>query len=273
MLLSLATACWSAPRKVQLDRCHVLVYTFGAQKLHAFATNDALDDECFIIEGRDAMAAIEMPSMTEDLRVWRDYVASLDKPLTDIFVCAHPGGAAFVKDARVIATRGAARALSDDVWQRAIVGQIEDQGWSQDKAEITDVIKSEQVRAAGMIFDVTEAGSTYTISIPSMNAVYTHLFGADTHSIFLSAKDIDAMIGEARDFLDSGYTMILSAHHEPEGRAAVRQRINTLEAIKDILFTSEDADEYVERMKAAFPNMKGENFLRMSAAIMFAPRR
>lgn len=271
LLVSLAAVCSGAPTRRQLDGCEVLVYDYGALKLHAFATNDVLNDECFLVEGPDSIAAIEMPQMTDSLREWREYVAKLDKPLSDVFICAHPGSSAIFKDARVMMTKGALLAVSNDVWvnARARSGVT---GWANDKPQPTEIIRSGEVRAAGTVFEITETGRTYRIAIPAINAVYTHIFGADTHSIFLSIGDIDSMIGEARDFLADGYTLILSAHHEPEGRSSVRSRINTLESIKDILLTSEDSDEYRERMREAFPDMKGEHLLDLSAAYMFAPR-
>ena len=47
-----------------LDAGRMTVYDYGTIKLHAYATGDALNDEAYIVEGRDSLVGIELPPFT-----------------------------------------------------------------------------------------------------------------------------------------------------------------------------------------------------------------
>lgn len=108
----------AAPAKAVPTESHITlksgsvnVYDYGDVKLHAYFTNDPLADVAYIVEGKEALAGIELPAFTAGLDTWKDYVKSLGKPMNDIFIVCHPGGASYIKGMNVYGTEGAQKSI------------------------------------------------------------------------------------------------------------------------------------------------------------------
>lgn len=255
--------------------CTVDTYQFGGYRLHAFATNDPLDDECFIIEGPRSLVGIELPPLIEHLDVWRDYVEEIGKPMEDIIISMHAAGGRVAEAMRLRVW--ATQAVKDSIDQGAamiVMQRLAEElpGVDSSAAEITDIIEGDVVVIGGITFRIIPNGDGFDVAIPAINAVYTHMFGGDTHSIVPSLAAADSMIGSARMYLESGYTTILSAHHRPEGRADVRNKINYLETLKELAEASPDGDEFREAMRAQYPKLLRTEHLDMSAGLIFMPQ-
>lgn len=96
---------------ITLKSGSVNVYDYGDVKLHAYFTNDPLADVAYIVEGKKALAGIELPAFTAGLDTWKDYVQSLGKPMNDIFIVCHPAGASYIKGMNVFGTEGAQKSI------------------------------------------------------------------------------------------------------------------------------------------------------------------
>lgn len=96
---------------ITLKSGSVNVYDYGGVKLHAYFTNDPLADVAYIVEGKKALAGIELPAFTAGLDTWKDYVQSLGKPTNDIFIVCHPAGASYIKGMNVYGTEGAQKSI------------------------------------------------------------------------------------------------------------------------------------------------------------------
>lgn len=96
---------------ITLKSGSVNVYDYGDVKLHAYFTNDPLADVAYIVEGKKALAGIELPAFTAGLDTWKDYVKSLGKPMNDIFIVCHPAGASYIKGMNVYGTEGAQKSI------------------------------------------------------------------------------------------------------------------------------------------------------------------
>lgn len=96
---------------ITLKSGSVNVYDYGDVKLHAYFTNDPLADVAYIVEGKEALAGIELPAFTAGLDTWKDYVKSLGKPMNDIFIVCHPAGASYIKGMNVYGTEGAQKSI------------------------------------------------------------------------------------------------------------------------------------------------------------------
>lgn len=270
-----AAAC-AVKTSESVGGCDVDIYQFGSYRLHAFATNDPVDDECFIVESPTGLVAIELPGRVDDLDAWRGYVEDIGKPMRDILISSHPYGGRYISamGLRAHATQRAKESIESGTIMETVMRLGETvPGWDASMAEITDVIEGDAVRIGGISFVIIPNGDAYDIGIPAINAVCTHMFGADTHGIVPSIAAADTMIGSARMYLEDGYTMILSGHHRPEGRADARRRINYLERLKDLVESCEDSDLFREAMRAEFPKMGGEHALELSAAMIYGTPR
>lgn len=113
-----AGSAGAAPAKAVPTESHITlksgsvnVYDYGDVKLHAYFTNDPLADVAYIVEGKKALAGIELPAFTAGLNTWKDYVKSLGKPMNDIFIVCHPAGASYIKGMNVYGTEGAQKSI------------------------------------------------------------------------------------------------------------------------------------------------------------------
>ena len=60
-------------------RNFVNVYDFGEIKLHAYQTNDLMNDESYILENEDNVLLIEFPAFYDNLEEFENYVKNLGK--------------------------------------------------------------------------------------------------------------------------------------------------------------------------------------------------
>lgn len=248
----------------------VTVYDFGASKLHVY--RDALGDVAYIVEGKDALIGIELPSFTANLDAWQNYIAGLDKPMNDIFLCDHATGASYVEGMNVYGTQGAQDSIASGSTYATTQGLYETFGddfhGGADLANINKVV-SGTVTVAGIDFNLIDCGETYDLEIPSMNAVYTHMLGKTCHSILTSTAHMDSMIETLKGYQSAGYDMILSAHSGVEGQDAVAEKIAYVEKAKELAASCENAEAFMTAMKEAFPDYIGENYLEMSAGYLY----
>ena len=98
------------------------------------------------------------------------------------------------------------------------------------------------------------------------------MLGSNVHNILPTVDYIDHEIADMKIYQKQGYNLILTGHHEPEGQDAVATKLAYLRSIKDLVFNSSDKEDFIKKVKAAFPNYEGENYLTMSADALFAAK-
>ena len=259
-------------REAAVDSGSMTVYDFGETKLHVYNTEDALGDVAYIVEGKDALVGIELPAFTDSLNAWQNYIAGLDKPMHDLFLCAHAGGASYAEGMALYGTQGAQDSIASGSTYATTQGLYESFGadfhGGPDMANINKVV-SETVTVAGIDFNLIDHGETYDLEIPSMNAVYTHMLGKTSHSILTSADQMDSMLETLKGYQSADYDMILTAHSGVEGQDAVTEKISYVEKAKELAAANDNAEDFMAAMKAAFPDYTGENYLEMSAGYLY----
>ena len=80
-------------KKVNLTKGEMNVYDFGAVKLHAYKTNDFIDDEVFIIEKDGKAVVIESPCFFDNSKELEEYLNDVE--VEGILVAYHGAGAEF----------------------------------------------------------------------------------------------------------------------------------------------------------------------------------
>ncbi len=256
---------------VKLSAGSVTIYENNGLKLHCFATGDALADVAYIVESSNALVGIELPAFKTNLECWRKYIDSLGKPMHDVFICCHPAGADYIKDANVYGTQGAkdsiekgtARSITDNLQQ--VFGS---DFCGTNLAVINNVVEG-KIQIAGIDFELIDCGESYDLIIPAFNAVYTHMLGKTTHSILVSMEHIEAFIAEVQSFKDAGYELILTSHGGVDGQDAVEEKLRYLEETKKLAQNCTTAAEFKTAMQKAFPGYDGENYLDMTAAALY----
>lgn len=257
---------------VKLASGSVTVYHYGDVNLHVYNSEDTLGDVAYIVEGKDALVGIELPSFTAGLDAWKGYVQSLGKPMNDIFLDAHVTGASYVSGMNIYGTQAAKDAIASGSTLATTAGLYQTFGsdfhGGEDMAQINTVV-SGKVTVGGIEFNVIDRGDTYDLEIPSINVVYTHMLGKTVHSIMPSTAAMDAMLDTLHDYQNKGYAMVLSGHSTPEGQDAVSEKIAYVQKAKELAASCTTADEFKTAMKEAFPNYAGDNYLEMTAGYLF----
>lgn len=254
----------------KLAKGEVNVYDFGNVKLHAYKTNDFIDDEVFIVEKNGKAVIIESPCFFDNNQELAKYLEAIK--VEGILVAYHGAGATFLPDVPKYATQnavdysktGGGKALIDKF--TGAFGEIFDPSVH----EITNVIQAGKITIGGIDFVIKQTDEAFDIEIPEINAVYTHMLGHDCHSIVAGAGHAEAMIAELRNYIEKGYDLILTSHYTPEDLKDAQTKIDYLENLKKIAAGTQSAEEFKTEVGRQYPQYSGQNYLDMTAGFFFA---
>lgn len=256
--------------KVALAKGEVGVYDFGEVKLHAYKTNDLIDDEVFIVEKNGKAVVIESPCFFDNISELTGYLKDIE--VEGILVAYHGAGATFLPDVPKYATQNAVE-YSENGGGKALINNFTNAfGESFDKSvhEITNVIGEGKIAIGGIDFVIMKTAEAFDIEIPEINAVYTHMLGHDCHSIVAGAGHADAIISQLNGYIEKGYTLILTSHYTPEDLKDAETKIKYLENLKKIASDCANADEFKTEVNKQYPDYSGADYLDMTAGFFFA---
>ncbi len=257
-------------KTVKLTKGELNIYDFGSVKLHAYKTNDFIDNEVFIVEKDGKAVIIESPCFFDNNKELAEYLKDVE--VEGMFIAYHGAGATFLPEVPKYATQnaveysanGGGKALIDNFTNT--FGDIFD-GSIHD---ITNVIGAGRVTIGGIEFVIKQTAEAFDIEIPEINAVYTHMLGHDCHSIVGGAGHADGIIAELNGYIEKGYDLVLTSHYTPEDLKDVQTKIDYLENLKKIAATCEDADSFKAEVQKQYPAYSGQNYLDMTAGFFFA---
>lgn len=255
---------------VKLAKGEMNIYDFGNLKLHAYKTNDFIDNEVFIVEKNRKAVIIESPCFFDNNKELAEYLK--DVKIEGMLVAYHGAGATFLPGVPKYATQnaveysanGGGKALIDNFTNA--FGEIFDSSIHK----ITNVIGEGKVTIGGIDFVIKQTSEAFDIVIPEINAVYTHMLGHDCHSIVAGAGHADGIIAELRSYIEKGYDLILTSHYTPEDLKDAQTKIDYLENLKKIAENRADADSFKAEVQKQYPAYSGQNYLDMTAGFFFA---
>lgn len=257
--------------QIKLEKGEMNVYDFGGVKLHAYRTNDFIDDEVFLLEKDGAAVLIESPCFFDNNRELEAYLAGKNLTVAGMLLSYHMAGGSFLPEAKKYATRnadayghaGGGRALIDQF--TSAFGDVFDHSIHT----VTDYLVEGPVVISGIKFDITATPDAFDVEIPELGVVYTHMLGHDCHSIVAGAGHADALIGQLKGYLDKGYSLVLTSHYTPEDLKDVQLKIDYLESLKEIAARCANAGEFKAEVKNRYGGYSGENYLDMTAGFFF----
>lgn len=255
---------------VKLAKGEMNVYDFGGIKLHAYKTNDFIDDEVFVVEKNGKAVIIESPCFFDNNRELAEYLANIE--VAGMLVAYHGAGASFLPNAPKYATQNAVDYSKTGGGKALITNFIGAFGEIFDSSvhEITHVIEAGRITIGGIDFVIKQTADAFDVEIPEINAVYTHMLGHDCHSIVAGANHADAMVAELRSYIEKGYDLILTSHYTPEDLKDAQTKIDYLENLKKIAAGARNADEFKAEVGRQYPQYSGQNYLDMTAGFFFA---
>lgn len=254
---------------VKLAKGEMNVYDFGGVKLHAYKTNDFIDDEVFVVEKNGKAVVIESPCFFDNNRELAEYLENVK--VEGMLIAYHGAGGAFLPDVPKYATQnavdysknGGGKALIDKF--TGAFGEIFDSSVHK----ITHVIEAGRVTIGGIEFVIKQTAEAFDVEIPEINAVYTHMLGHDCHSIVAGAGHADGIIGQLKGYIQKGYELILTSHYTPEDLKDAQTKIDYLERLKAIAASCADGEKFKKAVKAEYPAYSGENYLDMTIGFFF----
>lgn len=256
---------------VKLAKGEMNVYDFGAVKMHAYKTNDFIDDEVFFFEKDGKVTALEAPCFYDNYKELDDYFAERGLAVTAMIVAYHMCGGTWLEGAKKYATanaieygvRGGGKALGDKF--TAAFGSIFD----PTPHGITDVIGEGGIGINGIKYVVTVTPDAFDVEIPEINAVYTHMLGHDCHSIVAGAGHADAIVAQLESYIAKGYNLILTSHYTPEDLKDAETKIAYIKDLKEIAAGCADGEEFKAEVNSRYPGYSGGNYLDMTAGFFF----
>lgn len=257
-------------KAVKLAKGEVNVYDFGGVKLHAYKTNDFIDNEVFIVEKNGKAVIIESPCFFDNIAELTEYLSGMT--VEGMLVAYHGAGATFLPDVPKYATANAVE-YSENGGGKALIDKFTGAfGDIFDKSvhKITNVIGEGKITIGGIDFVIRQTHEAFDIEIPEINAVYTHMLGHDCHSIVAGAGHADGIIAQLNGYITNGYTLILTSHYTPEDLKDAETKIAYLENLKKIASGCKTAEEFRAKVKEQYPDYSGENYLDMTAGFFFA---
>ncbi len=255
----------------KLGKGEVSVYDFGGTKLHAYKTNDPIDDEVFLVEKDGRGFVIEYPCFRDNIAELTDYIEQAGIDIEGILAAYHMAGATFLPGTPVYATveadayghAGGGKALIDNF--AAAFGDAFDASIP----EVTNVIEGDVLSLAGIDMRILRNAEAFDMEIPALGVVYTHMLGHDCHSIVAGPSHAEAIIGLLHGYQDAGVDLVLTSHYTPEDLKDVQTKIDYLEELKKIAAACNDADAFKTKVRERYPEYAGDNYLDMTAGFFF----
>lgn len=255
---------------VKLTKGEMNIYDFGGVKLHAYKTNDFIDDEVFIVEKNGKAVIIESPCFFDNNKELAEYLKCMD--VTGVLIAYHGAGASFLTDVPKYSTQNAVD-YSENGGGKALVDKFTNafgEIFDNSIHKITNIIGEGKVTIGGIDFVINKTEEAFDIVIPEINAVYTHMLGHDCHSIVAGANHADGIIAELNGYIEKGYDLILTSHYTPEDLKDAKTKIDYLENLKKIAANSADADSFKAEVQKQYPAYSGQNYLDMTAGFFYA---
>jgi hypothetical protein len=222
----------------ELSTGSVTTYDFGRIRIHAYSADNEMDEAAYAVESSSALTGISMPADEEAYAAWNEYLTTLEKPLTGIFMTGTPlnpedlgssdpasaeasaeasedpaGSGPASADPGYIplfATEAVSEYFRSEEAAEALAAVAEALGeryrLGDGFAEVTGVLVPDPVThdmefdLDGVTYTVTEHGSSYDIRITSVGAVFSPIPGKDSFGLYPDADAFDSVLQDLRSY-------------------------------------------------------------------------
>lgn len=257
--------------KITLKKGEMNVYDFGNLKLHAYKTNDFIDDEVFIIEKNKNAVLIESPCFFDNNKELEDYISEKNLSPKGILLAYHMAGGTFLKDVKRYSTKNADEYGHNGGGKQLIENFTKAFGDVFDNSihTVTDYITTDSITIGNIKFNITITNDAFDIEIPEINLVYTHMLGHDCHSIVAGKNHADLIIKQLENYIAKGFSLVLTSHYTPEDLKDVQTKIDYLKELKKISENCSTGEEFKNAVNNEFKDYTGSNYLDITANFFF----
>ena len=255
-----------------LAKGEMQVYDFGKVKLHAYKTNDPIDNEVFLVEKDGNVVILEAPCFFDNIQELTDYLTYHNLKPAGILLAYHMAGASFLPGVPVYSTQNADE-YGHTGGGAGLIRQFANlfgNAFDPSIFSVTNYIDEGKIQIGGIEFVITRTPEAFDIEIPEINVLYTHMLGHDCHSIVAGRDHADNMIALLNTYINIGYKLILTSHYTPEDLHDVKTKIAYLDHLKTIASRCNTADEFKTAVHKEYPDYSGDNYLDMTAGFFFS---
>src|ERR1700682_3870395 len=265
----------------------ILVSQFGPVKIHSYLSPlDGFHVNTQMIEGPNAVVICDGQLLLPYAAEVASYVQTLGKPIDRIILSHghtdHWGGLQVLTerfpDARVFALDG----IADQVRARGPARLDGLRRTYGDKVATKVTVPTETIteglqRIDGITYDFkrfvdAESDLQLAALLPEQKVLLAVdlVFSPNEHA-FTGANHFDhwMIVLESLKALQ-GYDTIIIGHDTPVDRSAIDSTMTYVKRAKEIHAASADAKSYIEKLKAAFPDLQQAGFVDLSASYLYA---
>ena len=255
-----------------LAKGEMQVYDFGKVKLHAYKTNDPIENEVFLVEKDGNVVILESPCFFDNIQELTDYLTYHNLKPAGILLAYHMAGASFLPGVPVYSTQNADE-YGHTGGGAGLIRQFSNifgNAFDPSIFSVSNYIKEGKIQIGGIEFVITKTAEAFDIEIPEINVLYTHMLGHDCHSIVAGSNHADNMIALLSAYINTGYELILTSHYTPEDLHDVKTKIAYLDRLKTIASRCNTASEFKTAVHKEYPDYSGDNYLDMTAGFFFS---
>lgn len=253
----------------------VEVYDLDSFKLHVYYTQDVMNDASYIIEGKDSVVTMEQPLFKVNVAEFDAYLDKVNKPVAKRITDYHVGGTG---SHEILMAKGMPEFVKGPVYggmMKSFEQAFGDSMTALPTGKEDEVDFGTTQTIAGVPFEFRHGAST---DFPAASIIiggkvyYTHWTPAKAHMSHLqlsSRAAVDAEIAEAERELNSGTVLFIGGHGGATDKSSVEFKIEYLKTVKKILGTATTAQEFVDALNKAYPNLPGADGLGELAKAMY----
>lgn len=213
--------------RIKLGKGEMHLYECGKLRLHAYKTNDFMDDEVFLLEKDGRAVAIESPCFFDNNRELEAYMRDKGLEAAGVLLAYHMAGASFLPHTRKFSTRNA------EAYGHSGGGPGVDRQFCPHLRPALRQRHPHSHRHSGggpghhrrdPPCHPRHTGGLRCGNSGNQRGLYPYA-GPRLHSIVAGTAHADALIAQLKSYLDNGYTLVLTSHYTPEDLKDVETKI------------------------------------------------
>lgn len=240
------------------------VYDFGTFKMHVYNSGDVMGDASYLVEGKDALVAMESPLFKNGEAAFEDYITKLGKPVVTTITDYHLGASG---NSDIIEPEGMNAFINGPIYGGMMKGfqkQFGETMVDMPTGKVSEVPFGSTQTYAGVTFRFEKGASSDFpgASIIIGGKVYlTHWTPSKSHPSTLqvaNAASVDAELAEAKEALASGCEYFAGGHGGMATKDAVEFKVQYLTKVKELIAANKDAKSLATALRAAYPDLPGD---------------
>jgi hypothetical protein len=258
---------------IKLNKGEVYIYDFGEIKLHAYKTNDPLNNEVYILEKKQEALIVETPCFSENIKELEQYLSLSKLKIAGILVMYRAIGANFLPDVKRYSTKNAVRDCREGIGKIVIDYHIRTYRELFDSSApvIHEYINDSETVIAGIRIKLLDTSpKTFNVEFPDINAAYIQLIGPHVHSVIHHKADIIYIITHLKSVLAKDYDLVLTPYYSLETLKDIQNKIEYFRYLHSVAGLAKTPEEFRKIVHKNYPNYQGKKLLDRTIEFFFA---